>query len=65
MSELISLRDSGLLQIVKKYTNLIYQAYTFKCYLNYRGVMIKTMDCGFVMSSYSSRATTFTFGQKP
>ena len=30
-----------------------------------RSVMIKAMDCGIVVSLYSSRAIMFTFGQIP
>ena len=30
-----------------------------------RGVMVKALHCGIVVSSNSSRAITFTFGQIP
>ena len=30
-----------------------------------RGVMVKAMDCGIIVSLYSSCAITFTFGQIP
>ena len=29
------------------------------------GVIVKAMDCGIIVSSYSSRAIMFTFGQIP
>ena len=29
------------------------------------GVMVKAMDCGIIVSSYSSHTITFTFGQIP
>ena len=47
--------------------------HTFKCYQVFlskiggcpRGVMVKAMDCGILVSSFSSRAVTSTFRQIP